>query len=80
MIGIFAFRLVRGEHPQGHPIGLNGADEWTRDSVRCRIKNAERKQKQGNQQWFFHIFNDFQLKSFRMVPHDKNDKERESNK
>jgi hypothetical protein len=56
MIGILACGLGRGEHPQGHPIGLNGPDEWTGDSVRDWIEGAKWEQKEGNQQWFFHIF------------------------
>jgi hypothetical protein len=63
MIGKLAFGLGRGEHPQGHPIGLNGPDEWTGDSVRDWIEGARDwiegakwEQKEGNQQWFFHMF------------------------
>jgi hypothetical protein len=48
MIGIVALGLGRSEHPQGYPIGFDGADEWTGDAFRDSMENGKWEEKKGD--------------------------------
>jgi hypothetical protein len=54
MVCIEALGLGRGEHPQGHPIGSDSADEGAGNAVRGCMKGDKRKKKEGDQQAWTH--------------------------
>jgi hypothetical protein len=40
--------LGRSEHPQGYPIGFDGADEWAGDAFRDCMENGKWEEKKGD--------------------------------